>query len=429
MRIYGRVIAPSPAIPVRQLNPDVLIVRIVYIVSLFPCWSETFIVREITEMIRLGADVQIVSLKNPSEEMIQSDARGLLGRVVYPSSGWQSFLAVLREMALHPMLQISDLAAICRNLAWHPGALAKTLVVWWRSIGMISTIHNLAPSHIHAHWATYPSTAAMLLSKRLNIPYSFTAHAHDIFLEDHLLSDKLRTAKFAVAISAFNKQYLCERVAGAENADIKIVHCGVSLPDFPVISEGRDRKLILTIGRLDDIKGFPYLVEACGILHAKGVEFHCEIVGSGPLQASLAARIEALGLASHVRLLGARKQEEVRQLLHHAGIFALPCVVTSRGDRDGIPVALMEAMASGLPVISTGVSGVPELVEDGVTGLLAESRNAADLAHCLERLLTNDALVAELLVNARHRVEQEFDVQKEALKLHDAIASQYATPR
>ena len=398
--------------------------RILYLVSLFPCWSETFIVREMAELIRLGKDVQIISLKHPSETMVQSDATALLARTHYPASQAKTLLSVFTELITHPLRELHDLFLILHRLKGRPSALGKTLVVWWRTLGLLPHIRQIAPAHIHAHWATYPSTAAMLLSKRLGIPYSFTAHAHDVFLEDHLLAEKLHTAKFTVAISQFNKKYLRERVAGAEKADIKIIHCGVSLANFPLVTNGRDGKLILAIGRLDGIKGFPYLVEACDILRTKGVEFRCDIIGSGPLQASLAAQIEALRLGEHVRLLGAKKQEEVRALLHHAGIFALPCVVTPSGDRDGIPVALMEAMASGLPVISTRVSGVPELVEDGVTGLLAESGNAQDLARCLERLLNVKPLGTALAIKARRHVEQEFNIQKEAMKLHDAIASQ-----
>ena len=398
--------------------------RILYLVSLFPCWSETFIVREMTELIRLGNDVQIVSLKHPYEEMVQSDAAALMGRTHYPLSLVKTLLSVFTELITHPIRELRDLFLIFRRLKNHPTALGKTLVVWWRTLGLLPHIRQIAPTHLHAHWATYPSTAAMLLSNRLGIPYSFTAHAHDIFLEDHMLAEKLKSAKFTVAISQFNKNYLRECVAGADVANIKIIHCGVSLVNFPVITEGRDSKLVLAIGRLDDIKGFPYLVDACAILRDKSVDFRCDIVGSGPLQASLTARIEALKLGGQVRLLGARKQEEVRALLHRARIFALPCVVTSSGDRDGIPVALMEAMASGLPVVSTRVSGVPELVEDGETGLLAASGDAQDLAQCLERLLKTGSLGAEIAIKARRHIEREFDIQKEATKLHDAISSQ-----
>jgi colanic acid/amylovoran biosynthesis glycosyltransferase len=397
--------------------------RILYIVSLFPCWSETFIVREILGMIRLGVDVRIVSLKHPSEKLVQSDAAGLLERVSYPAPWWRTALAALATLLRHPLREFLDLLRIFRSLRRHPDAMAKTLVVWWRTLGLLGTVRSLAPAHIHAHWATYPSTAAWLLSTRLGIPFTFTAHAHDIFLEDHLLADKMPAAKATIAISSFNRGYLRGHVAKADHSRIEIVHCGVSPEGFPFIPGGRDKQRILAVGRLDEIKGFPHLIDACARLRDDGVQFRCDIIGSGPLEPDLKAQIRKLGLQDQVHLLGVRKQEEVRAALYQAGVFALPSVVTSRGDRDGIPVALMEAMATGIPVVSTRVSGIPELVEDDVTGLVAAPGDADDLARCLARLLSDGELGARLAVKAREQVEREFDIQKEVRKLHDVIAN------
>lgn len=397
--------------------------RILYIVSLFPCWSETFIVREINGMLKRGVDVRIVSLKHPSEKLVQSDAAALVERVSYPASAWRTAIAVLAALLFHPVRELGDLARIFAGLRRHPGALAKTLVVWWRTHGLLPTVRSLAPTHIHAHWATYPSTAAWLISRRLGIPFSFTAHAHDIFLEDHLLAHKMPAAKATIAISGFNRNWLRERVATAGRSRIEIVHCGVSPDLFPFQPGGRDRQHILAVGRLDGIKGFPHLIDACARLRDDGVPFRCDIIGSGPLEASLRQQIEQLDLCGHVHLLGVRKQEEVRAALYEAGVFAMPSVVTPRGDRDGIPVALMEAMATGAPVVSTRVSGIPELVEDNVTGLVAEPGDGDDLARCLKRLLTEPELGERLALAARTRVEQEFDIQKEVGKLHDIIAS------
>jgi colanic acid/amylovoran biosynthesis glycosyltransferase len=395
--------------------------KFVYIVSLFPCWSETFIVREINEMIALGVDVQIVSLKHPMEKMVQSDAAALLDRVTYPASASASTLAALGALLRHPLREVRDLWKIVAGMRPYPTSLLKTLAVWWRTLGLLAVIRDMRPTHIHAHWATYPSTSAWLLSRRLGVPFSFTAHAHDIFLEDHLLSEKMKAAAFTVAISKFNRAYLAERVLGARESRVEIVHCGVSPQTFPFVRAGRDAKRILAIGRLDDIKGFTHLVAACGVLHEQGVAFECDMVGSGPLHDALSEQIKTLGIGENVRLLGARKQEEVRGFLQSSAIFVLPSVVTSRGDRDGIPVAMMEAMASGLPVVSTRVSGIPELVDHEKTGLLSEPGDAASLAAAIERLLSNAELRNRLATDARAWVEQEFDVKKEARKLYDVI--------
>ncbi len=372
-------------------------------------------------MIRLGVDVRIVSLKHPQEKMVQSDAASLVDRVVYPVVWWRSLRSVIGDVLRHPIREIGILANVFAGLAGHPGALAKTVVVWWRTSGLLESVRHIKPDHIHAHWATYPSTAAMLLSTKLKVPFSFTAHAHDIFLEDHFLADKMCSAKFTVVISEFNKKYLRERVGDAGGANVEVVHCGVVPAAFPMVTELRNPQRILAIGRLDHIKGFCHLVDACAILRDKGVMFHCDIVGSGPLESDLKTQIDALHLTGLVQLLGALKQETVREFLHNAAIFVLPSVVTPAGDRDGIPVVLMEAMASGLPVVSTHVSGIPELVEDGFTGLLAQPNDAASLAACIERLLSDPALARALVVRARKHVEQQFDVQREAGKLYDAI--------
>lgn len=395
--------------------------RVVYFTSLFPCWSETFIVREINELIRLGVDVRIVSLKHPSEHMVQSDARALLGRVVYPLTGWRAAVRALGECLRHPWRELLSLTTLARALGRHPQALAKSVVVWWRTLALLPTLRGLNADHLHAHWATYPSTSAMWAAARLGVPYSFTAHAHDIFLEDHLLSEKMRSAAFGVTISEYNRRFLAETVSPAALHCMRIVHCGVVPNDFAFASEERASGPMLAVGRLDEIKGFRYLIDACQLLASRSVLFRCNIVGDGPLRPELQQRIDAAGLSGQVTLLGALKQEEVRVHLARASMFVLPSVITSRGDRDGIPVALMEAMAVGLPVVSTRVSGIPELIEHGRSGLLADPGDAQGLAHCIEQVLTNPAAGREMALQGRRKVERDFDIAIEARKLLDAF--------
>lgn len=400
--------------------------RVIYFTSLFPCWSETFIVREIDELLRLGVDVRIVSLKHPVEKMVQSDAQAMLDRVVYPATGWRGFWRAAAECLRHPLREIGALATLARGLAGHPEALGKSVVVWWRTLGLLPELRRLGADHLHAHWATYPSTSAMWAARRLGVPYSFTAHAHDIFLEDHLLAEKMRTAAFGVTISEFNRRYLAERISPVALQCMRIVHCGVRPAAFAFSPDGRDPRKVVAVGRLDEIKGFRHLVDACELLKTRGVDFDCRIIGDGPLRPELEARIQAAGLAGRVTLLGALKQEEVRAHLSSAAMFVLPSVVTSRGDRDGIPVALMEAMAVGLPVVTTRVSGIPELVEDGVSGLLADPGDAAGLARAMERLLRDPASAQPMVVAARRIVEREFDIASEADKLLAAIRGEAA---
>jgi glycosyltransferase involved in cell wall biosynthesis len=396
--------------------------RVVYIVSLFPCWSETFIVREILELQRRGVDVHIVSLKPPSEALVQSDAQALLPRVIYPPRAAELVWRSLRAALSSPATTLREWAVLARSLGTRPVALAKSLVVWTRAMAVMPRLRELAPQHLHAHWATYPSTAAMWLSARMGVPFSFTAHAHDIFLEDHQLADKLRHAAFGVTISDFNRRYLAERVSPLALQRMRIVHCGVVPAQYGFKPLDRQRGLVLSVGRLDAIKGFDQLIQACAILQSRGLPFECRIIGEGPLRAALEQQIAALGLAQRVRLLGACQQEQVREQLYAASVFTLASVVTPRGDRDGIPVALMEAMACGTPVVSTRVSGIPELIEHGVSGLLAAPADAQDLADCIARQLTDTQQARAMAHAARRTVEAEFDVATEAGKLHAAFA-------
>lgn len=395
--------------------------RVIYLVSLFPCWSETFIVREIHALRRKGVDVRIVSLKHPSEKLVQSDAAALQSLVLYPPGLLASAKTVLKTVLRHPWRELATVFGLVRGFRGMHEALLKSLVVWWRTLALAPAVRALQPDHLHAHWATYPSTAAWMLSSRIGVPFSFTSHAHDIFLEDHLLAQKFADAAFGVTISAFNRRYLVERVKGLDPAHMRIVHCGVVLADFPFRPDGRAPRHLLAVGRLDEIKGFPILIEACAVLARRGVEFSCEIIGEGPLRAVLEAQVAQHGLGERVRLPGVRKQEEVRAALLAATVFVLPSVVTARGDRDGIPVALMEAMAVGTPVVSTRVSGIPELVEHDLTGLLADERDVEGLADALQRLLTEPTLGVRLAQAARARIEAAFEIDDQAQRLLDAI--------
>ncbi|MGE0487554.1 MAG: glycosyltransferase [Gammaproteobacteria bacterium] len=401
--------------------------RVLYLTSLFPCWSETFIVREILALQAMGVDIRIVSLKPPTERMVQSDAAKLLDRVIYPPAGARGALAALFAGLRHPIETARMVFSILRGLRTTPTSLAKSLVVVLRTLAMLEEMRRFAPDHLHAHWATYPSTAALFASRMLGVPFSFTSHAHDIFLEDHLLALKLAEAKFGVTISEFNRRFIAERI-GSEFADkLRIVHCGISPQAFPFEVAQASSGRIVAVGRLDEIKGFEHLVRACALLRDEGVPFSCRIIGDGPLRTSLQQQIDAASLAGHVVLAGAMPQEAVRSELRAAAMFVLPSVVTRTGDRDGIPVALMEAMALGIPVVSTHVSGIPELIQDGVSGHLAQPASATELADCMRRSLALTAPQRQRQCEAARRtVEEGFDISKEAARLLGAVTARAA---
>jgi glycosyltransferase involved in cell wall biosynthesis len=396
--------------------------RILYVVSLFPCWSETFIVRELATLIALGADVQILSLKAPHEKLVQPDAERMLPRVRHPLPPAPAALARLRALAAHPLALSSIVAQLAARLARRPVDLAKSLEALARGVEQLDWIRAFDPDLIHAHWGTFPSTVAWALGRLLGKPFGFTCHAHDIFVNDHLLKEKIESAQVAVTISRFNVDWLAARATPLAREKLQVIHCGVDLSTIPFRDDGREPGTIVTVGRLDAIKGFDVLIDALGELARQGRSVRCRIIGEGPLKAEMQASIARQGLGQTVELVGALPQSAVREALYAASIFALPSVVTPSGDRDGIPVSLMEAMAAGTPSVSTRISGIPELIEDGQEGLLVPERDAPALARALARLLDDPALGARLAVAARAKVERDFDAAREARKLIQLFA-------
>jgi len=385
---------------------------VLYFVSLFPCWSETFIVREIERFIERGVDVRILSLKAPSEAFVQRRAEALMARVIAPSAFLLEMPVVLLECLRHPLRLLLILAEIFAGLWRQPSALLKSLVAVWRGLAAMPAIRRFQPQWLHAHWATYPSTVAWALSRLSGIPFSFTAHAHDIFVEDQLITPKLRDAAMGITISQYNVKYLARW--GAQPEQLHVVHCGVDFSELAENLTARAEAAIVSVGRLDPIKGFDVLVPALALLKQRGVSFHCTVIGEGPQRVQLEAQRTAASLQEQLEFPGAKPQEAVREALSDCTIFVMPSVTTPEGNQDGIPVALMEAMATGSAVVSTTVSGIPELVRHEENGLVVPPGNALALADALQRLLADAALRRRLGAAARKTVAREFDARIEA---------------
>ena len=244
------------------------------------------------------------------------------------------------------------------------------------------------------------------------IPFSFTAHANDIFERGWLLEQKVRRAKFAVTISEHNRQFLIEK--GCPENKIHVVRCGVdpgafaaghARPPHPIPKIG-------TLGRMVEKKGIDDLIRACQILKDQNRAFHLEIAGDGPMQSELQALVSDGDLAEQVHFKGPLAHEQVPEWLQGLDMFVLACKKDRYGDMDGIPVVLMEAMLAGVPVISCRISGIPELIEDGKSGLLAEPENPVDLADAIARLLSDDNLQNDFRTNAMAKVQAEFELSK-----------------
>ena len=283
--------------------------------------------------------------------------------------------------------------------------------------------------HLHGHFAHGSTTITMFVSQLCDIPFSFTAHAKDIYLQkvnpSDLLSIKMRRAQFVVTCTAANSVYLknlCPDVS-----TIHTIYHGLDTTRFTRAAlQGRThpRTLLLSVGRFVEKKGFTYLVQACRILKDRGHEFRCRLIGEADDQSDLLARlISDLRLEDTVFMEGPVTQEEMTHIYDECTIFALPCQVLDNGDRDGIPNVLVEAMAMEIPVVSTDISGIPELIENGIDGLLVQQKDATALAHALEQLLSQPGLRSELGRNGRDKVRRLFDNKKTTLALRALFVS------
>ncbi|HEY8461757.1 MAG TPA: glycosyltransferase family 4 protein [Blastocatellia bacterium] len=278
--------------------------------------------------------------------------------------------------------------------------------------------------HLHSHFCHSATTVAMFASRLCGLPFSFTAHAKDIYVEalnpGDLLRTKLRRAKFAVTCVKANQEHLAS--LGVKKTPIYNIYHGLDTRLFAPrdgAAEEPATPVALSVGRMVDKKGFPVLIEACRLLKERGYRFRCRIIGGpGPCERRVVSLIRELELEDIVTLEPPVTQEELREVYRQATLFVLPCQISDNNDRDGIPNVLVEAMASELPVVSTNISGIPELIEHGVNGLLTPQKDASALADAVAKLLDAPALRRDLGVAAREKVRRLFDAESNILALH-----------
>jgi colanic acid/amylovoran biosynthesis glycosyltransferase len=391
---------------------------------MFPCWSETFILNEIVTHIDDGMNVSIFSLKPFTEALVHPKAEALRDGVTYPLSFFNPKLYVL-HLALLLKHSRQYLTILWKLLTLRTSSFrfkAMALAVFALSPGFVFSARNKTIEHLHAHFATFPALLAWILCRFLNIRFSYTAHAHDIFANSALLPLISPDACTIVTISEFNRDFILN-ILGREYAPkIVVLHCGVDLQELPY---DRDRKSgpdgetlkILSVGRLSGIKGFNYLIDALHLLDRDGVNYSCEIIGDGRCRNALKKQILDLGLNEKITLLGAMNNKRVLQHLREADLFVLACARDTFEVHDGIPVVFMEAMAVGTPVLGTKISGIPELIKHKITGLCAESANPVSLRDNIVYFMKNPQVVESMRLRARLHIEKEFDIRQLATQL------------
>ncbi len=387
-----------------------------YVLKMYPRFSETFILAEILELERLGRKLRLISLKKPNDGRFHEDLARVQAGVCYLPERFPG----------HPII---FLRAHWRALSHRPraylGALflaLRRLPVSWKGFLRAPLVAEDALAsgctRLHAHFASLPATTAMFAARLAGVPFTFTAHAKDIFLRSNsrrLLRTLIFQAERVVTVSEFNRRYLTDLAGpGLPAGRIVRIYNGVDLNRFRPESSAEEPRLplLLAIGRLVEKKGFGDLVDACGILRDWGVPFLCEIVGKGSLHDDLAGRIASKDLETRVSLPGPLARGELIRRLPKAAVVAVPRLVGKDGNRDGLPTVIPEAMACGVPVVATWVTGIPEAVENGGTGRVLEPGRPEALAAALAELLANPGLRRSMGAAGRKRAEELFDLRR-----------------
>src|SRR5437867_7909889 len=396
-------------------------VKVGYVVKRYPRYSETFIVNEILAHEASGIDVEIFSLFAGSDthfKDVDSRVRATVNNISVDGLRASDVWDVMRSVA--PTLPASWAALGATGV--------ETAREIYQALMLAKAVRSKGVTHLHAHFGTSSTTVARLASRFAGVPYTFTAHAKDIFHDSVRPADlrrKIADAAAVITVSDYNVAFLRKKY-GPAAARVQRVYNGMELKQLqfrPPSPDERRPPVILGIGRLVEKKGFATLIEACAILAKRGRKFSCQIIGTGELESELLNQVARLALEDHVQLIGPRPQREVFKLLHDAGIFAAPCLIGEDGNRDGLPTVLLEAMALGTPCISTDVTGIPEIIRDGQTGLLVPQRDPESLADACERLLDDAALSYRLAIAAREVIEQHFDAVQTSAQLRQIFES------
>jgi len=395
--------------------------KVAYITAQAP-WGqgETFIIDEMLALKEAGVELLIIPRK-PTKQVFHQEAQALLENAVWlplisPRTIGIFFMSLLAKPRLWKVL-----SAIVRcSRSWY--ILVKNLAVVPKGVYIASLLEKKSIEHIHAHWGSTTATMAYIASQLSDIPWSFTLHRWDI-KENNMLREKVESAKFVRIISEHGKNELLGIIGKNYKEKIKVVHMGVEVPKN--IPEHKEKKnnlhkfTIVTPANLVEKKGYKYLIEACSVLINRGIRnFQCVFYGEGPLRAKLENLIEKKGLNNYIKTPGAIPHEKLMMEYRNQEIevVILPSIITKGGELEGIPVALMEAMAYGIPVISTNTGGIPELLSAGA-GIIVEEKNSHQLADAIENLITDSDLARKLDQKGYERVKDQFNIHKNVAQL------------
>jgi len=415
---------------------------VAYVVKSWPRLSETFILNEILGLERQGVPLRIFSVRDADPGPVHRNVTRVRAKVTYLSltTHWSAALAAnVRSLCRQPRRYLGTLfAALGKVFRHHRFAAGRRLAPLrhFLKAGYLADALRREPCrHLHAHFASSPGLVALFASRLTGVPFTITAHAKDIYTGNPIdLRPKLAAARLVITCTEYNRRHVLDQFGQQCEGKVHCIYHGVDLSQFPFTwphSSGTNDPLILAVARLVEKKGLEDLLACAATLRQRGCRFRMEIIGDGPLQGTLASRVQQLGLADVVSLLGAQPQESVRLAYRRASVFALPCKVAENGDRDGIPNVLLEAAASGVPVVSTPVSGIPELIKSEHEGLLVEPNQPGILADAIERILAGPELSRRLAMAARTKLEALFSLDRSTARLRSLfqeVAAEAVSP-
>ena len=392
---------------------------VAYIMSRFPKLTETFVLYEILAVETQGVRVELFPLMREHTQTMHTEARPLVERAQFtPFISPAIVLSNLRALITQPRAYLGALATSLRATWGSLRYLGGILVFFPKAVHMARLMKQQNVRHIHAHFASHPAAAAFIIHRLAGIPYSFTAHGSDLHRDQHMLCEKVREAAFTVTISGYNAQIIRDR-CGAAAHDVVVVRSGVDTGVFQAAEQvSTDGPLkILCIGSLHEVKGQTHLIEACRLLRERGVAFECNLIGGGEDRDKLEQQVAAANLGDVVHFRGQVPRSEVLAALQSADVLVTPSVPSQDGRREGIPVVIMEAMASGLPVVASRLSGIPELVDDGINGVLIEPGDSQGIAEALAALAQDSDRRHQYGGAGREKVIQSFDLHQNAARL------------
>lgn len=397
--------------------------RVAYVANRFPRWGGGWVLNEVRGLIEAGVVLTIFSFKPPYPDVAgQAGMKPWIERTTYVPRGssMRCVIAGLVCLARSPLGFARGIATALR-LGGRMARGAHLLEIFY----LARHIRKAGATHVHAQHADYLADAAMAAAACLELPFTFTGHANDLYTNPGRLKEKIRTARRVATCTGFNERHLKEQcaAAGIEPSKIVRVYHGVDLARFAARATPAPPGRLTTVTRLKEKKGFPYLLDALALLERQGVEFSLEIYGEGDQRQAIENRIRELGLQDRVTLKGVIEHDRIPGVLANAGIFVLPCVVLSNQDRDGIPNTIIEALATGVPVVSTDISGIPEAVRHGVSGLLVPERDAASLADAIKLMMTDAGLRQRCSVEGRRIAESSFSISASGRNLAELFAA------